>query len=125
MTTEIEDIEIYVEDLEFDTCLEWLQEVFSEVSQVSTHKRSLRCLATFENVEIPVQVLLNSNKSFSSIWFKHAQTPWKSDQACARVAFSHFNRTVRCTAGSWQPDQDPDLWWQISTSGEEEILWKD
>lgn len=125
MTTELEDVEIYVENIDFDSCLEWLKKQFSEVSQVAINKRSLKCLCKFEDIEIPVQMLLNSNKTFSSIWFKHVQTPWAGDQACARDAFSHFNQTVRCTAGSWQPEQDPDLWWQISAEGEEEIIWKD
>ena len=129
MSTQPEDIEIYIKDVQLEDCLAWLKQVFKSVEITNENKSGFRgnCLyCDHQNQEhqIPIQVMHKAVGKFTCLWFNYPTTPWESDQACARDAFQQFQKNVRCTPGSWQADQDPDLWWQISPEGEGEIIWK-
>ncbi|WP_036565007.1 hypothetical protein [Oceanospirillum beijerinckii] len=127
MTTAFPDIEIYVNAPELEQIEQWLREVFAGLGQPKRlDKRTLLYIATREDgVEIPINVVEKAAGKYWSIWFDSPASPWDTDIDCARAAFAYFDTTIRCSIGSWEPDQPMDLWWQISKKGEGEISWPD
>ncbi|MBB1485109.1 hypothetical protein [Oceanospirillum sediminis] len=127
MTTRFPDIEIYVNDPELEQIVQWLNEVFASVEEpVRLDKRTLLYKTiNADGKEIPVNVVEKAAGKYWSVWFDSPESPWATDIDCARAAFAYFNTTIRCSVGSWEPDQPMDLWWQISKKGEGEISWPD
>jgi len=127
MTTAFPDIEIYVNDPELEQIEQWLYELFKTVAEPKRlDKRTLLYLSTTETgTEVPVHVVEKAAGKYWSIWFDSPESPWDTDIDCARAAFAYFATTIRCSVGSWEPDQPMDLWWQISKKGEGEISWPD
>ncbi len=128
MTTEaFPDIEIYVQDPDLETIESWFKELFASHSEPKRlDKRTLLYQAVkADGTEVPVHVVEKAAGKYWSIWFDSPESGWATDIECARAAFAFFNSTIRCSVGSWEPDQPMDLWWQISKKGEGEISWPD
>ena len=76
--------------------------------------------------EIPVLLVEKAADGFASLWLDSPDTPWESDQACARAAATRLGCEVRCSLGGWQPGDDPDRFLQVLPDGSErEIDWPD
>lgn len=127
MSEAFPDIEIYVQDPEQSQIDQWFSELFTTVSASKRlDKRTLAYeVTTPAGVQFAVNVVEKAAGKYWSIWFDSPETPWATDIDCARAAFAYFGKTIRCSVGSWEPDQPMDLWWQISSKGEGEISWPD
>lgn len=121
------DIEIYLQHIDSQTLLAWLQTRFPDNPSAAkpAGKHQWKLNVCHQGVTIPVLLIENASSGFTSLWFDSDQTPWADDQACARELFAHFQTEVRATPGSWQEGDDPDLWWHINTAGEGLIQWID
>ena len=118
------DIEIYVKQVDLPSILDWLARHFQILDRSSGHhthdivlssgKASIHCLI--------VEQAAKGN--FTSIWFKSDQTPWTTDQDCARDAADYLGCEVRCSAGSWQEDNDETGGWlRVTKQGQSRINW--
>ena len=128
MTTEaFPDIEIYVQDPDLETIERWFKALFESCSEPKRlDKRTLLYTAVkADGTKVPVHVVEKAAGKYWSIWFDSPHSGWITDIDCARTAFAFFNTTIRCSVGSWEPNQPMDLWWQISKNGEGEINWPD
>ncbi|MDP2228541.1 MAG: hypothetical protein Q8J78_13815 [Moraxellaceae bacterium] len=120
------DIEIYLHAVPADAIRDWLTLRFPAEAALPWRpagKRQWRSKVMHEGQTLPVLVIEEASAGFTSVWFDSAHSPWADDHACAREAFAHFQTPVRATPGSWQEGDDPDLWWEISASGERELSW--
>ncbi|OPX55164.1 hypothetical protein SAMN02745127_02273 [Oceanospirillum multiglobuliferum] len=127
MSEAFPDIEIYVQDPEQSQIDQWFSELFTQISAPKRlDKRTLAYeVTTATGVQFSVNVVEKAAGKYWSIWFDSPETPWATDIDCARAAFAFFAKPIRCSVGSWEPDQPMDLWWQISNKGEGEISWPD
>jgi|TARA_B110000503_G_scaffold139102_1_gene226735 hypothetical protein len=123
------DIEIYVQDLATDQAIAWLEVVFSEV-QVAQKKKGMPKKAqplniNWQGVTIPVVVFEEVVPGFTSIWLDSSSLPWLDDRECAIAAAQFLHLAVRIAAGSWQQDDNGDVWIEILPDGSaHEISWK-
>ncbi len=118
------DIEVYIKSASKTDITNWLSDRFSRFSETKSNKRMVVGVVPYQDLELNITVLENVVPGFSSLWVNSSASPWKSDQELARDVFKDTKLEVRCTAGSWENEQDPDLWWCISENGEQEIIWK-
>lgn len=127
MSEAFPDIEIYVQDPDQSQIDQWFSELFTSISAPKRlDKRTLAYeVTTPTGVQFSVNVVEKAAGKYWSIWFDSPETPWATDIDCARAAFAFFGKPIRCSVGSWEPDQPMDLWWQINSKGEGEISWPD
>lgn len=122
------DIEIYLQATSASTVRDWLTQRFPDTSPLPWHpagKHQWLTSVQHEGHPIPVRIMENASPGFTSLWFDSPHTPWRDDQACAREVFSALGKAVRATLGSWHEGEDPDLWWEIDSQGEHEVIWPD
>jgi hypothetical protein len=127
------DIEIYLSGCSIERIFEWLNTRFDNTVSAPGNEKKQQHI-TVNNPcgdSIPVLIFQGAvGKHITSVWFQSAKTPWDDDKACARDAFKALqtegkNVEIRCNAGGWSDEQDPDLWWKINQEGESEFLWKE
>ncbi|MEH6625961.1 MAG: hypothetical protein V7739_05935 [Motiliproteus sp.] len=118
------DIEIYLKAVPAAAVEAWLKQRFSQVELLKQKRQIHHFLATHDGHEIPILVIEKAVKNFTSVLFESDQTPWQQDILCAREAYSHFNKEIRCIASSWSEGEEPDEWIAINEEGEEPIIWR-
>lgn len=118
------DIEIYLHDTPATDVLAWLAARFpaSNGKTRPAGKKQWRLSVRDGDQDIPVLVIEEASPGFTSVWFDSPHTPWADDISCAREAFTHFQREIRATPGSWAEGDDPDRWWHIQAHGEEGFI---
>jgi hypothetical protein len=119
------DIEIYAKDTSFKAIEDWLSSVFEPISLPSFSGKPINtCIGSSPKIS----VMLTPNaagKAFTSIWFQSDQTPWANDEECA-VSFLTFNDTeVRCSANSWQEEEEEqsEQWLSMTRNEKKLIQW--
>jgi hypothetical protein len=124
------DIEIYLADTTNDEIVNWLDSILSDINltRSSRDKGTCRYSARYLNQqgerEIQFIIIEYASGDFTSLWFKSGQTPWPSDLECARAAADHFSQEIRCSPGSWNPNQDNDEWISIRNAHETTVAWR-
>ena len=118
------DIEIYVQDTTLGHITEWLEGIFDTLSQIKSQKKQSHYQASWQNHPIPILIVEQVTKGYTSIWIDSPLSPWKNDIECARAAHLAFKTDVRCIQGSWEDYEDPDLWWSVNNEGEGPLIWK-
>lgn len=124
------DIEIYLGDTTSDEIIAWLATILADIRltrssrNTRTSHYSATCMRRQGEVEVPFTIVENANANFTSLWFKTNRTPWASDLQCARAAAAHFPCEIRCSPGSWNPDQDSDQWLSIRDTHESTVIWR-
>jgi len=119
------DIEIYVKDTNFNVIQDWLSSVFEPIILPSFSGKPVN-ISVGTSPKISVMLTPNAaGKAFTSIWFQSDQTPWTSDEECG-VSFLAFNDTeVRCSANSWQEEEEEqsEQWLSMSRNEKKLIQW--
>ena len=122
------DLEIYIKQVGLEDILRWLGETFelittekqNETMHCKMRQKQNRSTAAVECIIIEKAV----KGGFTSVWFKHNNTHWDTDQNCATDAFSFLQAEVRCNAGTWKgEDEDQGGWLSISENGVKTINW--
>lgn len=125
-TSSTPDIEIYLQATDSTAVRGWLEQRFGQEGPPvwrPAGKKQWKTRLLHKGHAIPVLVIEDASPGYVSVWLDSAHTPWSNDRECAREAFNALGGSVRATAGSWQEGDDPDLWWEISASGERELHW--
>ncbi len=122
------DIEIYIRSVTLQAIEDWLKLCFDQVqpSQPKAGKQARKVhhyRVSNEGHAIAVMVVENATGAFSSVLFESDRSPWRKDIDCARQAFAHFVKEVRCIASGWNDGDEPDEWIAINDTGENTILW--
>lgn len=126
--TQAPDLEIYIPKLSTDVAVEWLQLHFSAVQLTAKKKgmpkRAQPILCSQAELTVSGLIFEQVADNYTSIWLDSNQLPWANDREFAQAAAQHFNCEVRFVAQSWQQQQDPDAWSEITAQGEvRELIW--
>ncbi|HJN50461.1 MAG: hypothetical protein QGI68_11640 [Pseudomonadales bacterium] len=120
------DIEIYLLSKGLSDIVEWLKKRFVLLlpdTEAKGNSTTHHLLAKTDTATIRIIIVEKVLDGYSSVLFDSPNTPWESDLDCARDAFRHLRVEVRCCAGSWSPEQNPDEWLSICQEGESVITW--
>lgn len=123
------DIEIYLPKITAAQAAQWLTEVFTHC-ELGRKKKGMPKNAQPVYVEWQEQRIFGVIyeqvvPGYTSIWLDSRKLPWESDKACALTAAQYFNCPVRFVEDSWQQQQDPDAWQEITANGElKSLIWK-
>jgi len=129
MTESFPDIEIYIRKPDTSSVLAWLGSIFESVDASAKGRRTLIKLESPNGIVDCVLLPDAVKGNFASLWFKSANTPWKTDRDCALEAFSQLHQEVRCSTIGWESDEkeneeeSEETWLQITEDGESMISW--
>jgi hypothetical protein len=121
------DIEIYIKQGNIDEIRQWLSHSFENITHrtpTNNAQKQYHYHATYHQQSIPILIVPQVIDHYTSVWINSPQTPWKNDIECARDAYQALQKEIRCTAGSWEQSEDPDLWWSITQKQETTVIWK-
>lgn len=115
------DIEVYLKDVDTPRILDWLSQRLGAIEAVQQRGLSQQLKVAGMTVVLVEQA---AGKRFTSLFFDSAHTPWETDQACAEEISQALDCQVRCIAGSWAEEQDPDEWLHIEKGQCKKIIWR-
>ena len=118
------DIEIYLKSVTIEQIEDWLRLRFGTIEPQKQSRKVKHFTVSYNEQTIPVMVVENASKAFSSILFESDTSPWAQDINCAREAFQHFAKETRCIASGWSDGDEPDEWVAIDSEGEKNIIWR-
>ncbi len=119
------DIEIYVRDATVDDLRGWLEKRLGPLTAQPSGKTMAKFTVDVSGIAIPVRITPGVvGKIWTSVWLDSPDTPWADDLACARDCYAMLGKEVRCTAGGWHEEEDPDSFLKITADGEKTITWK-
>ncbi|WP_165855386.1 hypothetical protein [Marinobacter sp. JSM 1782161] len=123
----MQDLEIYVRELEPGRIGDWLGQSLSGLSLAPVGNRGVQKGAgEYQGSRVRVTCYPGAfSKHFTSVVLEGEQLPWTSDLECARDAWNCLQQEVRCSPGDWQegePVQD-EKWWRIDERGEQKVVW--
>jgi len=122
---QLPDLEIYVKDDDIEPMIQWIESVLGNADNKQNNKHGAKLVCHYQQQPVPIVIVKNAGKTgFTSIWFDSRTLPWKNDIECGRAAFTALKKTVRCIDSVWQTGDDPDRWFEISSSGETIINWQ-
>ncbi|MFT7185180.1 MAG: hypothetical protein ACI84K_000554 [Pseudohongiellaceae bacterium] len=119
------DIEIYVKDTSFNAIQNWLSSIFEPITLPSFSGKPIH-ISIGSSPKIAVMLTPNAaGKAFTSIWFQSDQTPWVNDEECAVSFLALHDTEVRCSANSWQEEEEEhsEQWLSISRNEKRLIQW--
>jgi hypothetical protein len=125
------DIEIYAKNISADIILEWLSKHFEKIliaigPQALAGKTTVHGTVEYNKSSIPISITPQAaGKSFCSIWFKSADTPWENDEQCAQSLLELYDIEVRCSAAGWSEEEDEmsEQWLYITRNEKKLIRW--
>lgn len=126
----MQDLEIYVRDLDPARLAAWLEANFHPLLVPLTpfgNKPGLyKGEGHYDDCLVRISVYAEAfGKRFSSVVLEGESLPWSSDLECARSAWSMLETEIRCSQGEWQegdPVQD-EKWWRLDSRGEQLVVW--
>ena len=123
------DLEIYVAGINVEQSLEWLNQLFTQVTKTKKMKgmpkQAFPFSFEYENVSYEGIIYDRVADGFTSIWLNSQNLPWQDDLEWANLAAKTLGKEVRVTAGGWDQNQDPDAWMSVSPdSTTTQIIWK-
>ena len=127
MTEHYPDIEIYLAPVSLDAVQRWLSNRLEQpVTLKASSKGQWRARVETPGGTVPVLLIEKAADRFMSLWLDSDATPWPRDVDCARDARESLGIEVRCSLGGWQPGDEPDRFFRVLASGEEEVFhWPD
>lgn len=122
---EIEDVEIYIQDMSEQDVLEWLQCYFDPLTEQKRNKQGVRVIGCFQGESIPIMILEKVTDNFTCLWIDSNNSPWQNDESLAKAAWQAFKKEIRFSREGWSQGEDPNLWWKIDANGLGQISWPD
>lgn len=119
------DIEIYIHCRDLKTIIKWLEERFYLVVIEQEDEKILKGVVQQHIQSAPCEFILlqKAAGAYTSLWFKHNETPWDSDIVCGRDAFEYLRKEVHVSAGEWSEGDEDDLFVRINADGESNFIW--
>ncbi|KAA1171130.1 hypothetical protein FWJ25_17130 [Marinobacter salinexigens] len=123
----MQDLEIYVRDLEAGAVSAWLENHVDELALDDGDVSSVvKGSALYEGVRLRVSLYPGAfGKRFTSLVIEGEKLPWNADLDCARSAWRAMDTEIRCSPGEWQEGQpvEEEKWWRLDHRGEQQVVW--
>ncbi len=124
----MQDLEIYIRDLESSQLSAWLRQQLDAMELDDSVLAEAVLKGHGEYLGQPVQVSVYPQamgKRYACVVLEGEKLPWSQDLEFARNAWRALDTEVRCSPGQWQ-EGDPvedDKWWRIDQRGEQLVVW--
>ena len=135
MTDQPLDIEIYIKNIQLCDLNNWLSRFFelnstellktnNEIDTLSPFSVHLKDLQANSSIELMITPRA-AGKAYTSLWFKSAQTPWKTDLECSQSYLEIADTEVRCSSESWTETEEEksEKWWKLTRTSQELVSW--
>ena len=110
-------VEIYIEAPTLEDVESWLVGKFGKLNVMGEDEEVKVFHGQLNGDVFPIILQkVVEDGPFVGVWFNSVYAPWEDDIACAREAFSHFQKTVQCDPGDQVKGQDQ--FFQIDQNGE-------
>lgn len=124
----MQDLEIYVRDLEPGQLNRWLCQHLDglQLDDTVTDGDAFKGAGYVRDNRVRVSVYPRANgKRYTCVVLEGAELPWKDDLDCARSAWRTLDNEVRCSPGGWKEGDsvEEDKWWRIDPRGEMLVVW--
>lgn len=123
----MQDLEIYIRDLEAGAVHCWLEgHVKQLVLDDSDVESVTKGTAVFGDAQLKVTLYPQAfGKRFTSLIIEGEQLPWNSDLECARSAWRAMDTEIRCSPGEWEEGEpaEDEKWWRLDSRGEQLVVW--
>lgn len=123
----MQDLEIYVRDLEADAVSQWLGNHLDELELDDSDVSSvMKGSALYDGTRIRITLYPGAfGKRYTSLVIEGDALPWNSDLDCARSAWRSMDTEIRCSSGEWQEGQpvEDEKWWRLDKRGEQLVVW--
>lgn len=124
----VQDLEIYIRDLEPGQLSHWLQAHLDELEldDASLDRPMLKGQGKASAQPVSISLYPGAmGRRYACLVLEGSELPWASDLACARSAWEALQVEVRCSPGGWQ-EGDPvadEKWWRLDQRGEQLVAW--
>ncbi|TNE75141.1 MAG: hypothetical protein EP339_09670 [Gammaproteobacteria bacterium] len=123
----MQDLEIYVRDLEAGGVSQWLGNHLDELELDDSDVSSvMKGSALYDGTRIRITLYPGAfGKRYTSLVIEGDALPWNSDLDCARSAWRSMDTEIRCSSGEWQEGQpvEDEKWWRLDKRGEQLVVW--
>ncbi|PCM43451.1 hypothetical protein [Marinobacter sp. ANT_B65] len=123
----MQDLEIYIRDLEGGVVSRWLGNHISQLALDDSDVSSIiKGSACFGEDRLKITLYPQAfGKRYTSLLIEGNRLPWNSDLECARSAWRALDTEVRCSSGEWKEDELPEdeRWWRLDDRGEQLVVW--
>ncbi|PXX89153.1 hypothetical protein DIT71_16405 [Marinobacter vulgaris] len=124
----MQDLEIYIRDLESSAVSDWLASHLDEVElrDEALAERAVKGTAWYRGHGVRVTLYPGAGgKRFTSVILEGDDLPWASDLDCARSAWRAMNTEIRCSPGDWKEGEpvEDERWWRLDHRGEQLAVW--
>jgi len=123
----VQDLEIYIRDLEAGVVSRWLE---SHVAQLvlddSDVSSVIKGSARFDGDRLKITLYPQAfGKRYTSLIIEGERLPWSSDLGCARSAWPVLDTEIRCSPGEWKEGEkaEDENWWRLDNRGEQLVVW--
>lgn len=117
------DLEIYIKQASLESIREWLNSLGTLTDHPDKKNQGNRHELLLDKMD--VMILENAaGKKYTSVWFQQNDTNWATDIDCAKAAYHHIDREIRCSAAGWKNGDAMDEWWHINRDGEGLLNWE-
>lgn len=123
----MQDLEIYIRDLEPNQVSQWLEANVDNLALDDTDVTSvIKGKASYEGASLRITLYPGAfGKRFTSVVLEGEALPWGSDLDCARSAWRAMDTEIRCSPGDWKEGEpvEDEKWWRLDRRGEHKVVW--
>ena len=123
----VQDLEIYVRDLEPGAVSGWLEQ---HLDGLSLDDREVGGVvkgdARYQGERLRISLYPGAfGKRYTSVVIEGECLPWNSDLDCARSAWRAMDTEIRCSPGDWKEGEpvEDEKWWRLDHRGEQQVVW--
>ena len=123
----VQDLEIYIRDLEPGAVSGWLEGQLDQLAlDDSDVSHVVKGTAYYRGERLRITLYPGAfGKRFTCLLLEGEVLPWNSDLDCARSAWRSMDTEIRCSPGDWK-EGDPveeEKWWRLDDRGEQKVVW--
>ncbi|MDL0430286.1 hypothetical protein QPM17_04070 [Marinobacter sp. TBZ242] len=124
----MQDLEIYIRDLESSAVSDWLANHLDEIELADNAlgNQAVKGTAWYRGHRVRVSLYPGAGgKRFTSLILEGEDLPWDSDLDCARSAWRAMDTEIRCSPGDWKEGEpvEDERWWRLDQRGEQLAVW--
>lgn len=123
----MQDLEIYIRDLEAGAVFSWLNEQLEGLDlNDGDVAKVVKGRGHYRGETLRISLYPGAfGKRFTCLLLEGDELPWSSDLDCARSAWQAMKTEIRCSPGDWK-EGDPveeEKWWRLDDRGEQMVVW--